>query len=604
MVTKSNSKKDKAFAYLRVSTAKQVEEGESLEAQRAVIEKYAASNSIEIVKEFRDEGASGKNIVSRRQFAEMMDEVAAGADIQYVLVYKLSRFGRNASDALNSAEIIKNNGSVLVCVEEGFRSDQKMGEMALAVMSTFAQMERENIITQTMAGRKQKASMGMWNGAQAPYGYTIKKVENGSILEVNESEAEIVRIIYRLYTEESKGPGAIAAWLNTNGYTKQPRGNMKKSTFSTGFVLKVIDNPVYNGKIAFGRRRTELIKGGHNETKVVKSDDYEVFEGQHDAIIDDDTWNAAREKRALRSRPFSKPKKGHANLLTGMLVCPCCGRKMVANATQGKIKKDGTRGKATQSYACKYSRKQYGGDCTFTRQYNQNVIDPLVVETVKAASRSKVFEDKIRGSVDRETEEGALREGVERIKKTLTNNQSAIRKVTDQMDHLDSGDETYEFMYEDLQRRYESLCKERPAIERALEKAEAKLTSAIQGRLATDHIYQLLDEFADSFDDIPPEEQKERIETIVERVELNPDPDYDAGETEVSNIVFKVPVTFNVYSADSDMVKINVGKWTPHGNEMESTRQLQNVLTRVFKSDEGRVNDDTVENVTILKRRR
>lgn len=110
----------------------------------------------------------------------------------------------------------------------------------------------------------------------------------------------------------------------------------------------------------------------------------------------------------------------------------------------------------------------------------------------------------------------------------------------------------------------------------------------------------MLDDFEESFDHILPAEQKKRIEAIVERVELNPDPDYDAGESEVSNIEFKVPVAFNVYSADSDMVKMNVNSWTPHGNKMESTRQLQEVLTSVLKSDDVQVNDDTAQNVVLF----
>ena len=596
------TKQKTAFAYLRVSTLKQVEEGESIDAQLTAIKKYADYEGIEIVKVFRDEGASGKSVTGRAEFSAMLNEIKRGAGVDYVIVFKLSRFGRNIADTMVSLQTIQDYGANLVCTEDKLDSSDTKDKLMFTIMAAFAEMERENILVQTMAGRKQKASDGMWNGAQAPFGYTIKKVDNGSILELNEDEAEIIRLIFKLYVDDNKGLGAIAAWLNANGYTKKPRGNTKKATFSANYIRTVLDNPVYNGKIAFGRRETQQVKGNRGETRIVKSHDYEVYDGQHEAIIDDETWEAARRKRASHSKLFSKPKKGNVNLLTGMLVCPACGRKMVANTTQGKIKLDGTRGKATRAYTCKYSKKQHGADCTFTRQYKQETIDALVVETVKAASRSKTYEDKIRDSIAQDTEEGKLRERVESIEQALSNNLSAIRKVADQMDHLDAANDAYEIMYDDLQRRYVKLCQERPGIERAHEIAEAKLTSAIQGRLTTDHIYQLLDEFAESFDHVPPAEQKERIEAIVERVELNPDPDYDLGESEVSNIVFKVPVTFNVFSTDRDMVKMNVNSWTPHGNEVESTRQMQEVLTRVFKSDDVRVNDDTAETVSILKR--
>ncbi len=598
----AKTNKKTAFAYLRVSTLKQVEEGESIDAQLSAIKRYADYEGIEIVKVFRDEGASGKSVTGRAGFSAMLGEIKNGAGVDYVIVFKLSRFGRNIADTMVSLQTIQDYGANLVCTEDKLDSSDTKDKLMFTIMAAFAEMERENILVQTMAGRKQKASDGMWNGAQAPFGYRIKKVDNGSVLELNEDEAEIVRLIFKLYVDENKGLGAIAAWLNANGYTKKPRGNMKKSTFSAGYIRTVLDNPVYNGKIAFGRRETQQVRGDRGETRTVKRKDYEVYEGRHEAIIDDETWEAARRKRESNSRPFSKPKKGRANLLTGMLVCPCCGRKMVANSTRGKIKNDGTRGKSTYAYACKYSQKQHGKDCTFTRQYRQEVIDALVISTVKAVSRSKTYEDKIRESVAQGTDEETLRKRVEQIEQALNSNSSAIRKITDQMDHLNAADDAYEIMYEDLQKRYVKLCQERPSIERAHEVAEAKLASAIQGRLTTDHIYQLLDDFAESFDDIPPEEQKERIEAIVERVELNPDPDYDAGESEVSNIVFRVPVTFNVYAADGDAVRINTTSWTPHGNEVEYTRQLQDILTKVFKSGDVRANDDTVEVVSCFKR--
>ena len=84
-------------------------------------------------REYSDEGHSGKNIQGRQEFVRMLNDIEDGKDgISFVLVFKLSRFGRNAA---------------------------------------VAEMERENIRVQTMAGRMQKAKEGKWNGGFAPYGY-------------------------------------------------------------------------------------------------------------------------------------------------------------------------------------------------------------------------------------------------------------------------------------------------------------------------------------------------------------------------------------------------------------------------------------------------
>ena len=123
-------KNHKCYIYTRVSTAIQVD-GYSLDAQKDKLRKYAEYQDMTIVSEFSDEGFSGKNIKGRPEFTRMMEKIESGEDgVDFVLVFKLSRFGRNAADVLNSL--------------------------------------------QTMAGRMQKAREGKWNGGFAPYGYALE----------------------------------------------------------------------------------------------------------------------------------------------------------------------------------------------------------------------------------------------------------------------------------------------------------------------------------------------------------------------------------------------------------------------------------------------
>ena len=89
-------------------------------------------------------------------------------------VYKLSRFGRNAADILNSLELVQSYGVNLICIEEGIDSSQTSGKLLISVLSAVAEIERENIIEQTMNGRREKARQGGWNGGFAPYGYTLE----------------------------------------------------------------------------------------------------------------------------------------------------------------------------------------------------------------------------------------------------------------------------------------------------------------------------------------------------------------------------------------------------------------------------------------------
>lgn len=331
------------FLYVRVSTKMQVENGESIEAQLYDLRDYAKRNNLRILHEYIDDGYSGKNITGRPHFQEMMEEIKSGVRADYVLVFKLSRFGRNAADALSSLQLMQDYGTNLVCVKDGINSEAQMGKMMIAFMSAFAEMERENILVQTMAGREQKAREGKWNGGQAPYGYKLVKDEKGKgHLEIDEDEAEIVRIIFREYTKNGKGVMALASWLNAQGYRKNVRGNGKYEHFVPTFLKNVLCNPVYVGKIAYGRRRTTPVKGKRNEYRMIKQSDYDVYDGEHEAIIDEATWNAAQERMAggVSSVPGSKDWRARASShgnahLPGMRAQDDCQR-LTRKAKEGR----------------------------------------------------------------------------------------------------------------------------------------------------------------------------------------------------------------------------------------------------------------------------
>ena len=274
-------KKQRCYIYTRVSTAMQVD-GVSLDAQKEKLKKYADYQDMVVVREFSDEGKSGKNVDGRPQFKEMLELIEAGTDdIDYVLVFKLSRFGRNAADVLSSLQKMQDFGVNLICVEDGIDSSKDAGKLMISVLSAVAEIERDNILVQTMEGRKQKAREGKWNGGFAPYGY---KLVDGSLF-IAEDEVEVIKIIFDKYINTTMGVAAIAAFLNESGYVKKKRQNNTIDGFAASFVKGVIDNPVYCGKLAYGRRKTEKVQGKRNEFHVVKQDEFMVVDGEHEAII-------------------------------------------------------------------------------------------------------------------------------------------------------------------------------------------------------------------------------------------------------------------------------------------------------------------------------
>ena len=166
-------KQQKCYIYTRVSTSMQVEDY-SLDAQKDKLRKYAEYQEMSIVGEYSDEGKSGKSVEGRPQFKQMLSDIENGKDnVDYVLVFKLSRFGRNAADVLSSLQKMQDYGVNLICVEDGIDSSKDAGKLMISVLSAVAEIERENILVQTMEGRRQKAREGRWNGGFAPYGYQL-----------------------------------------------------------------------------------------------------------------------------------------------------------------------------------------------------------------------------------------------------------------------------------------------------------------------------------------------------------------------------------------------------------------------------------------------
>lgn len=327
-------KKRRCYIYTRVSTSMQVE-GYSLEAQKERLRKYADFQEMVIVGEYSDEGKSGKSIEGRQEFMQMLRDIEEGKDrVEFVLVYKLSRFGRNAADVLNSLQRMQDFGVNLICVEDGIDSSKDSGKLMISVLSAVAEIERENILVQTMEGRRQKARDGKWNGGFAPYGY---KLLNGE-LEIAEDEAEIIRIIFDKYIHTNMGVNGIAAYLNEHGYKKKKRQNNTLDAFATSFIKGVLDNPIYCGKLAFGRRKTERVPGKRNEFRIVKQDSYILSDGIHEAIISEDDWNLAKQKRNINGVKHEKIHSlEHEHILSGILKCPICGKGMYGNVNLSLI---------------------------------------------------------------------------------------------------------------------------------------------------------------------------------------------------------------------------------------------------------------------------
>ena len=523
----------KCYLYTRVSTAMQVD-GYSLDAQRDKLLKYAAYEDMTVVGEYSDEGFSGKNIQGRHEFQRMLSDIESGKDgVQYVLVFKLSRFGRNAADVLNSLQLMQDFGVNLICVEDGIDSSKDSGKLMISVLSAVAEIERENIRAQTMAGREQKAREGKWNGGFAPYGY---KLENGELL-IAEDEVEVIRIIYDRYIHTRDGINGVAKYLNSHGYEKKLRQNGTIPGFSTKFVTDVLDNPVYMGKIAYGRRKTEKKLGTRNEVHIVEQEEYPVYDGQHEAIISEEDWKLAQEKRKLNA--FKREKihdPDHAHILSGILKCPCCGKGMYGNIAKAHSKDKKTR----YYYYCKNTLGATGHKCSFRLNIEQTELNRMVASIISAMTKDPRFSKTIQKKIGAAVDTVELEQQAETLRGQLRQAIGTKNRLERQMDALNVDDPYYDRKISDLQRRYDEQYGTIGETEAQIEEVENQIMDIRQEKISRDSIYQLLLTFDEVYGSATEAEQKEFMRAFIERIELFPEKRQDGCW--VKNIVFNFPV--------------------------------------------------------------
>lgn len=535
-------KRTKCYIYIRVSTAMQVD-GYSLEAQKDRLTKFAEFQDMEVVREYCDAGKSGKSITGRPEFTQMLQDVADDKDgVEYILVFKLSRFGRNAADVLNSLQYIQDFGVNLICVEDGIDSSKDSGKLTITVLSAVAEIERENILVQTMEGRKQKAREGKWNGGQAPFGYTLDSKKG--MLIVNPEEAEIVKIIFNKFVNEGLGADSISNYLNQHGYVKRKYRSHELNYFTRGLVRKILDNPVYIGKIAYGKSSTEKIKGTRDQYHRVRNDDFLLAEGLHDAIIDLDLWEGARAKREETGVKWVKTHSlEHEHILTGLLKCPICGVGMSGTVRRRKNKSTGEY-KDDFYYRCKHRKKINESDfCNCSLVLNQNELNGEVEKHIMDLVNHKDCRDFIIRRMETKVDVSSLETEREQLRGQLRQLSGAKKKLTDMIDRLDVTDKHYDRKYQDMHDRLDNLYDKIGDIDDQLQDVNEKIRMAYENQITSKQVYQILTCFDKIYFEMTDLEKKEFFRNFIDEIELYSERQSDGRI--VKQINFNFPVYYN-----------------------------------------------------------
>lgn len=223
----------RAVYYTRVSHENQVDDGSSLDNQQDRIEAFCKLNNYEIAKSFSDPGVSGRKFENRPQFMEMM-ELVKRREVDVVVVYSLSRFGRNTKDTLKWIAFLESHGVAFYTLDFQFDTTTSHGKLMLQMIAAFAEFEsnqRGEMISSVMKYLKKEKKVYC---GPIPLGFD--KVD-GQLVE-NQQEMNLVRKIF-LWNKEV-GPFKAAMYANENGY--QTKKNKK---FWTTTIQKIVNNDLY-----------------------------------------------------------------------------------------------------------------------------------------------------------------------------------------------------------------------------------------------------------------------------------------------------------------------------------------------------------------------
>ena len=364
-------------------------ESNSISNQKDFLQKYAAENGFENTRFYVDDGYSGVDF-SRPDFTRMMTDAEAGK-IGTIITKDLSRLGRDhVQVGLLTEDRFPSLGIRYIAVADGYDTAEPHSN-ALAI-APFYNIINEFWVRQTSekvrAAYKVKAERGEWIGTKPPYGYMKDPTAPNKHIVPNPETAPVVRQIFDWFISGKKF-AEIAEMLEERKvytpsyyyyikYGKELTSLDKEHpyTWSANSVTEIIDNEVYIGNSI--SLKTEVLSYKVRKRRDNPPEKQIVKEHTHKAIIDETTWEIARQLRSSKRR---YTRKGYKSIFSGLVYCADCGSKMTL---KGKKIKDGY----SYSFICSRYRHFKAEGCTihFISEKALSALTLQMIQTVASAA--------------------------------------------------------------------------------------------------------------------------------------------------------------------------------------------------------------------------
>jgi len=306
--------KKRVAAYARVSTDSE-EQLTSYEAQVDYYTKYINERAEWLFAGiYTDEGISATNTKKRDGFKQMVADALEGK-IDLIVTKSVSRFARNTVDSLVTVRQLKEKGVEVYFEKENIYTLDSKGELLITIMSSLAQEESRSISENVTWGQRKRMADGK---ISIPYAHFLgyEKGENG-LPKIVEKEAEIVRLIYRMFLE-GKTPSAIARQLAIREIPSP--GGKKKWQVAT--VISILSNEKYKGDALL--QKTFTVDFLTKTTKVNEGEVPQYYvQNSHPAIIEPDEFDAVQNEMERRKK-LGRPVSCHSPF-SAKIICGECG---------------------------------------------------------------------------------------------------------------------------------------------------------------------------------------------------------------------------------------------------------------------------------------
>ena len=352
----------------------------SIQTQKALLTQYCQEHHMEIVDCYCDDGWSGTNF-NRPAFQRMIGDIEGGK-VNTVIVKDLSRFGLEyAQMGLYIEHYFEEKGVRFLSLAENIDSSEGLNNLVLPFTNVINSLYARQASEKTKAAHRARAKNGMFLGSRAPYGYQ-KDPKDRHHLIVDPEAAEVVKEIFRMFAD---GIGYVRmtkilrernilnpqAYFNQNNpdYYKHSDYWRKPFDWHATSVRAILNNPVYLGKLTFGKTKT---KGFFDKRRVpAEESDWIVVEHTHEPLVSQELWDTVHQMMKARRRENSS---GHVQPFAGLVKCAGCGSSL--NASYDKKK-----GKYT-GFSC-WVYKNYGKQRCTSHAIGWQTLNRLVLEDIR-----------------------------------------------------------------------------------------------------------------------------------------------------------------------------------------------------------------------------